>query len=232
MEGIADMGGTSGWGRARPPRADEPVFAEPWQGRAAALTILATRVSGRNVDAFRHAQERLDRAAYLDEGYFGRWLNAAELMLTEGAILAPGEIDARARDLRGEHVENPPVSVAESARLDVGPSTAAIAAWQSAPGSLRTIDVAPAFAVGQRVRAKNISPSGHTRLPGYVRGHAGVVEVIQPAAVFPDTHAHFLGENPQHVYSVRFDSHELWGDGADSFAVTVELFENYLETTS
>jgi nitrile hydratase len=236
MEGIADMGGTSGWGPARPPRADEPVFAEPWQGRAAALTILATRVSGRNVDAFRHAQERLDRAAYLDEGYFGRWLNAAELMLTEGAILAPGEIDARARDLRGEHVENPSVSVSvavpESARPDAGPPTAAIAVWRSAPGSLRTIDAAPAFAVGQRVRAKNISPPGHTRLPGYVRGHAGVVEVIQPAAVFPDTHAHFLGENPQHVYSVRFDSHELWGEGADSFAVTVDLFENYLETTS
>jgi nitrile hydratase len=228
MDGIADMGGTSGWGPAHPPRADEPVFAERWQGRAAALTILATRASGRNADAFRHAQERLDRVAYLDEGYYGRWLNAAELMLIEGGILAPGEINARARDLRDKHVENPP----EPARPDAGPPSAAVAAWRNAPSSLRTIDAAPAFAVGQRVRAKNISPPGHTRLPGYVRGHTGVVEVIQPAAVFPDTRAHFRGENPQHVYSVRFDSHDLWGQDADSFAVTVELFENYLETTS
>lgn len=35
MDGIADMGGTSGWGPARPPKADKPVFAEPWQGRVA-----------------------------------------------------------------------------------------------------------------------------------------------------------------------------------------------------
>src|SRR5262245_61442589 len=140
------MGGTSGWGPAHPPRADEPVFAERWQGRAAALTILATRVSGRNADAFRHALERLDRAAYLDQGYFGRWLNAAELMLIEGGILAPGEINARARDLRGEQVENPPVS--EPVRPDAGPPSAAMAAWRSAPSSLRSIDVAPAFALG------------------------------------------------------------------------------------
>ncbi|MFE0329669.1 hypothetical protein ACFW08_23345 [Streptomyces sp. NPDC058960] len=58
-------------------------------------------------DAFRHAHERLDRAAYLDEGYFGRRLNGAELMLTESATLAAGAIDARARNLRGEHVEEP-----------------------------------------------------------------------------------------------------------------------------
>jgi nitrile hydratase subunit beta len=28
---------------------------------------------------------------------------------------------------------------------------------------------------------------------------------------------------------VRFDSHELWGDGAEEFAVTIEMFESYLE---
>ncbi|MEU8080685.1 nitrile hydratase subunit beta [Catellatospora citrea] len=223
MGGIADMGGTSGWGRVHPPRADEPVFAEPWQGRATALTILAIRLSGRNIDAFRYAQDRLDRAAYLDQGYFGRWLNAAELMLVEGAVLAPGELDARARALSDRHVENP----GEPARPD-----ASAPAWPAAPGSLRTIDAAPAFAVGQRVRAGNSSPAGPTRLPGYVRGHVGIVEVVQPAAVFPDTNAQFQGENPQYVYSVRFASHELWGEHADSFAVTVELFENYLEACS
>jgi nitrile hydratase subunit beta len=223
MHGIADMGGTEGWGPAHPPRADEPVFEEPWQGRAFALAILSSRVAygGVNLDAFRHALERLDRAAYLDDGYYGRWLNGAELMLTDSAILAPGAIDARARNLRGEHIEEPPIP--EPARPDYAPT---------AEGSLRTVDVAPAFAIGERVRAKDMSTPGHTRLPGYVRGHTGVVELIQPAAVLPDTNAHFQGENPQHVYSVRFDSHELWGADAEPFTLTVELFESYLETTS
>ena len=221
MDSIADMGGTQGWGRLHPPRADEPVFGEPWQGRAFALTLLSVAVSGQNIDAFRHAQERLDRAAYLDDGYFGRWLNASELMLTDSSILAPGAIDARARNLRGEDVQEPPVP--EPRRPDYAPA---------AKGSLRTVDSAPAFAVGERVRAKDISPPGHTRLPGYVRGHTGVVELIQPAAVLPDTNAHFQGENPQHVYSVRFGSRELWGSDAEPFEVTAELFESYLEATS
>jgi nitrile hydratase subunit beta len=223
MDSIADMGGTPGWGPLHPPRRDEPVFEEPWQGRAFALAILSSRVAcgGINTDAFRHAVERLDRAAYLDDGYYGRWLNAGELMLTERSILAPGAIEARARNLRGEHVEEPPIP--EPARPDYAPT---------AEGSLRTVDTAPAFTVGDRVHAKDISPSGHTRLPGYIQGHIGVVELIQPAAVLPDTNAHFLGENPQHVYSVRFDSRELWGSGAEPFALTVELYESYLETAS
>src|SRR5215469_1219102 len=221
MDSLADMGGTQGWGPTHPPRGGEPVFEEPWQGRAFALSLLSVWVSGQNIDAFRHAQERLDRAAYLGDGYFGRWLNASELMLTDSAILAPGAIDARARNLRGEDAPEPPIP--EPARPDYVPT---------AKGSLRTVDSAPAFAVGERVRAKDLSPPGATRLPGYVRGHTGVVELIQPAAVLPDTNAHFQGENPQYVYSVRFSSRELWGADAEPFAVTVDLFESYLETTS
>jgi nitrile hydratase len=223
MDGIADMGGTPGWGPVHPPRRDEPVFAEPWEGRAFALAILSSRVAsgGVNADAFRHAMERLDRSAYLYDGYYGRWLNAGELMLTTSSIIAPGAIDARARNLSGEHVEEP--AIPTPARPDYAPT---------AEGSLRTVDYAPAFTVGERVRAKEMSPSGHTRIPGYIRGHVGVVDLVQPAAVLPDTNAHFLGENPQHVYSVRFDARELWGADTEPFALTVELYETYLEPTS
>jgi nitrile hydratase beta subunit len=221
VDGIADMGGTEGWGPTHPPRPDERVFEEPWQGRAFAVTLLSLPVSGYNVDAFRHALESLDRAAYLDDGYYGRWLNAAERMLTQSAILAPGAIDARARNLRGEPVEEPPIP--EPDKPDYAPT---------AEGSLRTVDVEPAFATGERVRAKDMSPAGHTRLARYVRGHTGVVELIQPAALLPDTHAHFQGENPQYVYTVRFDSRELWGPDTEPFALTVELYESYLEKTA
>jgi nitrile hydratase subunit beta len=218
MDGIADMGGTEGWGPAHPPRLDEPVFPEAWQGRAFALALLSNRLAGGNLDSFRYALERLDRTAYLADGYSGRWLNGAELMLTDTAVLAPGAIDARARNLRGEQVEEPPAP--EPAKPDYAPT---------AEGSLRVVDGAPAFAMGQRVRAKDMSPAGHTRLPRYVREHTGLVVLIQPAFVFPDTNAHFRGENPQYVYTVRFDSRQLWGADAEQFALTIEMFESYLE---
>ena len=222
------MGGSEGWGSVHPPATDEPVFTQPWEGRAFALTLLTMgRVSGRNLDAFRHALERLDRAGYLEDGYYGRWLNAAELMLTDSAILAPGAVDARARALRGYpadpgHPADEP-AVPEPAKPDYAPTAA---------GSLRTVDAAPEFAVGDRVRTTDVASAGHTRLPGYVRGRLGVVAALQPAALLPDTHAHFQGENAQHVYSVRFDSHELWGPDAEVFALSIELFETYLEKTA
>ena len=224
MDGIADLGGTDGWGPAHPPPSDEPPFKKTWEGRAFALTLLSMgRVSGQNLDAFRHALERLDGPAYFDDGYYGRWLNASELMLVESAILAPGAVDARARNLRGEHVDEP--AVPEPNKPDYA---------ATGPGSLRTVDEAPAFKVGERVRARATPSDGPTRLPAYVRGHTGTVEVIQPAALLPDTHAVFQGENPQHVYSVSFDSHELWGDDPDTepFTLTIELFESYLEKTA
>ena len=42
------------------------------------------------------------------------------------------------------------------------------------------------FAKGDRVRARNINPSGHTRLPRYVRGKAGVIARDWGVLVFPD----------------------------------------------
>ncbi|MGW4908652.1 nitrile hydratase subunit beta [Streptomyces sp. NPDC004270] len=223
MDGLADLGGTPGWGPMHPPPPDEPVFAEPWQRRAFALAILSGRVAsgGVNTDAFRHALERLDRAAYFDDGYYGRWLNGGELMLADSSILAPGAVDARARNLRGEHVPEPPVP--EPARPDYAPT---------APGSLRSLDTEPAFAAGDRVRARATSVPGHTRLPRYARGRTGVVQAVRPASVLPDTNAHFRGENPQYVYSVRFDSRELWGADAEPFAITVEMYESYLEAAA
>jgi nitrile hydratase subunit beta len=99
-----------------------------------------------------------------------------------------------------------------------------------ARGAMREIAAAPRFAVGDAVVARDVHPAGHTRLPRYVRGRCGVVARVQPAWVFPDTNAHGLGENPQHVYAVRFAARELWGDAADArAAVHVDVFESHLE---
>jgi nitrile hydratase len=97
------------------------------------------------------------------------------------------------------------------------------------PGNLRPLDRPPAFAVGDRVRTADLHTGGHTRLPGYVRRRTGTVTAIRPSAIFPDTAASFLGENPQHCYAVEFDSQALWGPDAEPFSITIDLFEPYLE---
>jgi nitrile hydratase len=81
------------------------------------------------------------------------------------------------------------------------------------------------------VRAKNIHPPTHTRLPRYARGHVGIVEAIRGCHVFPDSTAVGGGENPQWLYTVVFDARELFGEAADpTLKVSIEAFEPYLES--
>jgi len=94
----------------------------------------------------------------------------------------------------------------------------------------RDVQVSPRFKVGEQVRARNINPVGHTRLPRYARGKLGTINRDHGVYVFPDTNAHFLGENPQHVYSVRFAARELWGiQAAEKDCVYADLWDDYLE---
>ena len=91
-------------------------------------------------------------------------------------------------------------------------------------------DVAPRFQAGDEIVTLNINPSGHTRLPRYLRGKRGVVARDYGVFVFPDTHAHGLGEKPQHLYSVRFTHRELWGDDrSPKDSCMVDVFDDYME---
>src|SRR5260370_26699045 len=80
---------------------------------------------------------------------------------------------------------------------EVAPMLAA--GWPSS----RNVPAAARFHTGQRVRARNINPVGHTRLPRYARGKLGTIMRDHGVFVFPD--ADGLGEMPQHGYSVRFE---------------------------
>ena len=68
------------------------------------------------------------------------------------------------------------------------------------------------------MRAKNIHPTTHTRLPRYVRGHVGTVERIHGCHVFPDSAATEAGEDPQWLYTVVFDGARAMGAGCRSDA--------------
>lgn len=98
-------------------------------------------------------------------------------------------------------------------------------------GSTRVnASVAPKFKKGDRVKARNLNPSGHIRLPRYVRGKQGVIESDHGVFVFPDTHAHGKGEKPQHVYTVRFSAREVFGPEAGAKdSIYADLWDDYLD---
>ena len=212
MDGIHDMGGMHGFGRIAV-EPDEPVFHARWQRRVLGMVYQVVGFGWANIDAFRHGIERVPPVAYLTSGYYGRWLASLETVLIDAGVLAPGEVEAR---LAGRSV---PPSRGPGAGLP-----------HLVDGFERPVAVSPRYAPGRAVRARNIHPVGHTRLPRYVRGKRGVVHRVHRAFVFPDANAHGAGEQPQYLYTVRFDASELWGPDAEPrAAVHVDLFEAYLE---
>ncbi len=219
MDGVHDMGGRAAqFAPLKPIDPDETAFGAPWEGRAFAVTLLANRAAtSSNLHAFRRALERVPEQDYLAD-YYGRWLGSAEILLVDSGLLAPGAVEARAGNLRGGTVEEPAEPEPHKPTMETGGG-----------GNLRTVDTPHLYAVGDRVSTSSHAATGHTRLPGYARGKTGTITALQPAQVFPDTAAHFIGEQPQHVYSVSYDAAELWGPGGEAFSLTLDLYENYLE---
>lgn len=217
MNGVHDMGGMHGMGAVQPEH-DEPVFHHRWEARIFAL-VRATGAFGRwNIDASRHRRELIPAAEQLRMSYYERWLaGLSELLIRHGFLsadeLATGKAAPGARGLT------------PALPADAVPGFIA----RGSPAS-RDSSRPPRYRPGQRVRARNLNPVGHTRLPRYVRGKSGIVDRVQGVFVFPDTNAHFLGESPQHVYSVRFEAQELWGEAAArQDCVNVDLWEDYLD---
>jgi nitrile hydratase len=211
VNGIHDLGGMHGFG-AIEVEPDEPVFHGRWEGRVLGMVYQVVGMGWANIDAFRHGIERTPPVDYLRLGYYGRWLASLERVLVERGVLAAGEVEAR-RDGRTLPAPPPPAP----------PATMA------APFE-RAIERAPRFAVADAVRVRVASPCGHTRVPRYAAGRRGVVARAHGGYVFPDTNAVGRGEDPQYLYTVRFDARELWGADAEPGVVHhLDLFEPYLE---
>ncbi|MFO1329088.1 MAG: nitrile hydratase subunit beta [Rubrivivax sp.] len=222
MNGVHDMGGMQGYGPVRP-EDPEPLFHAAWERRALGLTLAMGATGQWNIDQSRSARESLPPAVYLSSSYYEIWIRALErLMLERGLVttdeLAQGQLQEPAR----------PVARVLAAQ-GVG---AALARGTPTERPAR----APArFGVGDRVRARNVHPQGHTRLPRYVRGHVGTVTLVHGGHVFADRHAASapgqpFDDRPEWLYTVAFDGQALWGASAEpGTLVSVDAWEPYLE---
>ncbi len=204
MNGPQDLGGMMGFG-AIAPEANEPLFHAPWEKRALALSLAMGATRQWNIDASRHAREKIPHHQYWSLSYYEIWIEGLLRLMNERSML-----------------DGPPKTLPRLAAQNVAPVLAKGSACNREAAS------PPLFKIGDRVRVRNLQPVGHTRLPGYLRGKEGEIALYHKAHVFPDSNAHGGGENPQHLYTVRFFARHVFGKNADDF-LQADLFEPYLE---
>ncbi len=218
MNGGQDLGGMMGFGPVAPEK-NEPVFHAEWERRACGLWLACGMLGEWNIDYARHSRETLHPVDYLGSTYYEVWTKGlAKIAAAKG--LASAEEQKQGRVLEpARPVKRPGLKPAEvRANLAKG-----------APYD-RPVDSAPRFAPGDKVRARNFHPTGHTRLPRYARGKLGVVERRHGGFVYPDSNAAGKGEDPHWLYSVTFAGTELWGPDSDpSLSVSIDCWEPYLE---
>ena len=215
MNGIHDMGGMQDMGPVRPEK-NEPVFHAEWERRVFAMDEAIDGDWSRG--AGRYQKELIPPAEYLRMSYYERWLWGLSELLVKSGIVTQSELEtgiAEGGNTKGRKV----LRVAEvRPRIAAGfPSTSKVPAVAK-------------FHLGERVRARNINPSAHTRLPRYARGKLGTIERDHGVFVFNDSEAQGLGDKPQHLYSVRFAARELWGSEAPAGdSVHLDLWDDHLE---
>lgn len=216
MNGVHDMGGMEGFGPL-PLEKDEPIFHGEWEKRALAITLATGSLGKWNIDASRHARERSPARTYIRESYYERWMSGLERLLVERGLLSEAEL------ISGEP--------ANKTELKPVPPEAVPGILARGGPTLRATGKPARFQIGQRVRALNIHPTGHTRLPRYLRGKVGVIAMDHGLHVFADSNAHFQGEDAQHLYNVVFDVAEVFGPAARyQGEIRADLWDAHLES--
>lgn len=219
MNGAQDLGGMQAFGpiHSEDPEGDVSLFHADWERRVLALTLAMGATGKWNIDTSRAARESLPPAQYLSSSYYEIWFEGLKKLLLNTGLATADEIEA------GE-LKRAASPVARVLMADQVPAVL----LRGGPAD-RPATEAARFEVGDMVQTRQMHPSTHTRLPRYCRGKRGRIIAAHGMHVFPDTNAIGLGEQPQWLYTVRFDAVELWGTDTTAASVCVDCWEPYLD---
>ncbi|HEY0792533.1 MAG TPA: nitrile hydratase subunit beta [Chthoniobacterales bacterium] len=237
------LGGLEGLG---PVNFETRVFVEPWEQRIFGIHVAMMGMSLHLSDSvakypieklptafkstwtwadLRKGAEAMNPFDYFKYRYYEKWLGGISGFFVSQGYISQKELDARtAAILEGEKPSASPLMNDEIDRqiieyLRVGDQGG------------REGERKPKYAAGDSLTVKDVASVDHTRLPGHLRGKAGVVEKLYPGlyVYFCSTGPDGLGD-PMPVYQMRFDPKEIWGDLAEpNSTVYADLYETYLE---
>lgn len=213
MNGAHDLGGNHGY--ATIDRSQTENFVEDWEQKVFGLTLACGMLGKWNLDQSRFARESCDPADYLSSSYYEHWLHGLELLLIEQGIVTKEEMRA------GVSHRDCGLSAVTPEKLDQILAT-------GAPTMLKE-SARPAYIPGDKVVVINNNPRTHTRAPRYIRGRIGEIISHHGSHIFADEHSASGSKVAEHLYGVRFEASELWGESeSHKCAVFLDLFEPYL----
>jgi nitrile hydratase len=227
-------------GLPEPLRLEKRVFVEEWEKRIFGIHVammgLSKHLSSALPDyriedvptAFgdewtwadlRTGAEAMNPFDYFKFRYYEKWLGGITSFFVDKGYVSAAELAAATSGAAAE-------PKAENAAIDEQ-----IERYLRRGDSPRRDVAHPRFTPSDRVRVADVPAAAHTRLPGFLRGHEGVVK-----RVFEGDYAYFthtgdgIGD-PMPIYLVEFAPAELWGARAEDGPNTMyaELFEAYLK---
>ena len=217
MNSVHDIGGMDGFPLME--RDQGFPLKEDWEREFWGMVFALRGVP--NSSGGRAYLERMPPVLYLSLPYYAKWLWAREQVLMDNGVVTAEELanpDGALSQFEPPAGFRPatPAEVVEGLTRDVS-------------AQIET-NVAPRFAIGDRVVVKNEHPEGHTRVPRYTRGHRGSIVTQHGAHIFQDELPAGVEIGPQHLYTVAFTARELWGErGHENDTIHVELWEYHLE---
>ncbi|MDO6728235.1 nitrile hydratase subunit beta [Cognatishimia sp. 1_MG-2023] len=220
MDNIHDLGGMHGFGPV-PIESEGYTFKHEWQRRAFGLTQSLAGNTPFCADMHRHKIEQLSAVDYLQMDYFEKWTVATSELMKDAGLVDANELATGVKSFAVDLTKHPAV------RPDDLVNAMKVGGDYTFPAESRVA----AFQVNDTVRVLSNCPSGHTRVPRYVRGKIGTVCNVEDVFQFADAVAKGEGPAPQHCYLVLFKATDLWGEDAEApdDVIYLDLAEAYLE---
>lgn len=229
------LGGLEGLG---PITVEKRVFVEEWETRifgihtammalSPQLPFHTTPSDFRTVWTWAHLRtgaEGLNPFDYFKYRYYEKWLGGICGYLIENGYITEGELDART----AEYLADPDKPLPQGGAPEIDRRVERYLAEGDSPK--RDVAVLPDFREGDTVTVRNVPTVDHTRLPGFLRNHNGVVETVYPGAYgyLTDTGTDGVGA-PMAVYCVRFEAEELWpGNTEPNVTLYADLYAAYV----
>lgn len=218
------------------------VFVEPWETRifgihtammalSPHLDLPGTPSTFRTVWTWadlRKGAEAMNPFDYFKYRYYEKWLGGISGYFVSQGYVTEQELDERTASYLAD--AEAPLPHGGSDEVDARIRTYLM----DGDNGQKPRTAAPLFQVGDRVLVANPPTLDHTRLPGFLRNKAGVVETV-----YDESYTYLCSTGPDGigpampVYCVRFDPQDLWpGNAEPGFDYYADLYQAYVGPAS